>query len=238
VFDVLFLLLLGLSRCRAGVRLGVEILCMFDSYNNGRIDVATFIGGMIIAELRAYYDDSTENDQIKLPGRRCYPSWAWDYARAFGLIAGLYVACFPREGGNATPGYKWLAKLWPGKDQWLFWQSVGSFLTILALTFLPDLQKPFTARVTRYAGRISYSIYLNQWILMKFFRDPVARRLSTALEQRDKNPLAFDAPWMLSLMVYLVLLIWYADVFTRAVDEPSVNLARWIEDKCAVKKPV
>jgi hypothetical protein len=34
-----------------------------------------------------------------------------------------------------------------------------------------------------------------------------------------------------------VVCIWWADIFMRLVDTPSVTFARWLEGKCGAEKP-
>ena len=42
----------------------------------------------------------------------------------------------------------------------------------------------------------------------------------------------YDVGWGMATVVYVPLAIWAADLFTRAVDKPSVELAKWVEGKC------
>lgn len=44
--------------------------------------------------------------------------------------------------------------------------------------------------------------------------------------------LQYDGGWILSAIIYIPVVFWLADVFTRAVDRPTAQFAKWVETKC------
>jgi hypothetical protein len=115
----------------------------------------------------------------------------------------------------------------------------------------PLLQQPFTSTFAQYLGRISYGMYLchgciNHTISMrylkpaKFARDEVmhaaqllkdAGKIAEATEMRAAGWTDYRHEFFWHFLINTIAVLWVSDIFTKAVDEPIVKLARWLAEK-------
>ena len=51
----------------------------------------------------------------------------------------------------------------------------------------------------------------------------------------NAQDLQYDEGWILATFIYAPVVFWFADIFTRAVDNPTVAFAKWAEAKCVRK---
>ncbi|KFX97593.1 hypothetical protein O988_04777 [Pseudogymnoascus sp. VKM F-3808] len=250
---VLFLLLLGISRCRTGPRLLIEALVFVDTMLHDRWDLGCFILGVVAAEIHVgtqeakaqmskeasllqnedstdsfqYYDSADATSQRR---RRIF--------KKLGLwvcfIAGLYLGSVPTEHTCETPGYATLCTLtYHGhKEKWRYIALPGSFLIVFAILYLPVLQRPLVAPAARYLGRVSYALYLVHELVNMLIGEGIR---NTGWALLGETGLMYHLGFILGLVFYVSLCLWLADMFMRAVDMPSTNLARWLEEKCVDK---
>lgn len=94
-------------------------------------------------------------------------------------------------------------------------------------------QRFFESSLIQYLGKISYALYLvhgcyihtGGYLIEKFIYDNV-----TGLEGNQYN-----IGFTISGCIALPIVIWWADVFWRGVDAPSVKFAKWIETQVKAK---
>ncbi|KFZ22702.1 hypothetical protein V502_02823 [Pseudogymnoascus sp. VKM F-4520 (FW-2644)] len=249
---ILFLVLLGIARCRKGVRIAIEVLILGDTIIHDRWDMACFILGLIAAEIHVSSQESANmhNKEASLLRN----TDATDYSEYHGrtdttmqrrryillklsvwacFIAGMYLGSVPTEHTCETPGHILLCKFTWHKEQWRYIALPGSFLIIIGVLYRPVLQRPLAPPVTRYLGRVSYSLYLVHELVNMLIGKGI-RTAAWAL--LGKTGSMYHMGFALGLVFYVLLCLWLADMFMRAVDIPSTNLARWLEEKCIDKE--
>lgn len=144
---------------------------------------------------------------------------------------------FPQ--GAALPGYNFLWSLTP--SQYLgapgqsnpffdrFWPAVSAVYLVWTLDRSLLLQKIFTTRLVQYLGRISFSMYLVHFQLWMAVAEPIL--IQTYQLTDTETILQYFSGFAMGYVVYLVLVIWVADLFTRVVDEKCVKLSKWGYEK-------
>jgi peptidoglycan/LPS O-acetylase OafA/YrhL len=247
----LFVVILALSRCRAGVRISIESSLIIYLFYAGRWDVALFIVGLLLAECNIVYEEYQEKrahdnsnlnnkpDEItnNRPWTRLAIRWALKLALWFMLILGLFICGYPMRGAAETPGYIWMATMWGGYDwdfKWRFWLSIGAVLVIMPISFLPTAQRFFTTRVARYLAFISYGLYLVHDLLDRSVRMWLWRLAWRIVNYTggDKYIGLYREGWVMGAIAFMPIVFWCADLFTRFVDVPTVRFAKWLEGKC------
>lgn len=111
-----------------------------------------------------------------------------------------------------------------------YWPGWGAILLVWSTSCYKPLQRLFDNRLSQYLGKISFSLYIVHGVvthtigyaLMNFFDGILGR------EEAINRAIGFGV----GSGAILFFTIWLADLFTRVVDEPSVNFAKWVEDKC------
>lgn len=165
--------------------------------------------------------------QLKGSSRKAQVFWALT------SILALYFISMPTYDGATTPGWVWLTttfvpKWWPDGDEHRVGQGAGAALFVLAIGHVGWWQRFFNSFTIQYLGKISFSLYLMHgpalhgvgyhWINLAF--------KVTGLEGHW-----YVIGYCIGAFFNLLTVIWWADVFWRLVDMPSVKFARWIESK-------
>ncbi|KAI1123772.1 acyltransferase family-domain-containing protein [Nemania abortiva] len=219
---VVFLLVLGLAKARASVRMLVEIFILIHSFAHKRWDVALFVAGMVLAEFEVWVSRRTNLSKTK----------PINAILILTLVLGLYLCGYPRDGATSTPGYMWSQSIWPYTAyRRRFWLAIGAILSVGAMVFMPSVQALFMTRPARYLGRISFALYLvhglgnrtiGKWLIQGCWR---------YLGNEGFWP--YTLSFVISTTLYFPIVIWASDLFWRVVDVPSTNFARWLERACA-----
>lgn len=233
----LFLIFLGTARLQARMRFVVVAFAAFISYRHSRWDMLLFLGGMILAEIDhirgahvAPLALPIDEKQQPTSGHRL-KSIFWTCAS----ILGLYLLSFPDEHGHEAPGFVYLNSLipeWWGEEGYRYWQSAGAILFVLAANHSSAWQRFFNTPVVQYLGKISYALYL--------MHGPVMHSVGYHWEKWAYSITGVEGYWynagfVLGACFCIPTVIWWADVFWRAVDIPVVKFARWYENKCVGK---
>lgn len=220
---VVFVTLLALSRTQLVGRLMVEISMIVHAFAHKRWDVALFTSGMLMAELDVHIHSSPVRATFmrKKGVKLCLLT---------SLLLGIWLSGFPRDEGIQSYGYAFLGQVWPfGEYRRRFWLGISAILVVAPMPYLPSIQQFFNCRIAVYLGKISFSLYLihglgnrtvGSWLLH-----------STHQILGNKGYWACATSFAITSILYLPLIIWSADVFWRAVDLPSMRLAKWIEQK-------
>lgn len=151
-------------------------------------------------------------------------------------IAALYLMSQPDGKGDVTPGWIYLTSLvpeWWGGESYRHWQVVGASLFVLAVGHSRSWQGIFNTAVVQYLGKISYAIYLMHGPAMHV----VGYRFEKwAYGLTGVEGYWFNAGFVLHACFCIPTVIWWADVFWRAFDIPTVRFAKWFEKKCIVQE--
>lgn len=193
--------------------------------------IMLFYGGFVLAELNVRQTTQATSNR---PRSRLF--WSLVYAMVF--ICGLYLGAQPERRMENAPGWATLISWIPAqfKDRARYWTTWGALLLVWATSNSLPLRRIFTNRVSRYLGKISFSMYLLHgniihtlgYGLLEFFWGLIG--METYLQK--------ETGFVLAAICVLAFTIWSADIFTRLVDTPSVKFAKWLESKCLAGPPL
>jgi len=233
---VLFLTHFAVARLRTPIRLVMLGGLIWWALHWDRWEVILFWSGCILAEI----------DLIKLSRRQSHlhakaPSLSpstqtpfWHYFWILNFFVGCYLASYPDDAGDSTPGFRTLTLYIPAyyTEQRRFWQSIGATHIVLSTNNSAWLQSWFTTPLAQYLGKISYSLYLMHGpIIHTFGYLAMAWWWGwTGMEDGWR----YESGFFAAGCCIVGAVVWAADVFWRAVDAPSVRFARWVEGRCVV----
>ncbi|KAL9085900.1 MAG: hypothetical protein Q9165_007383 [Trypethelium subeluteriae] len=229
----LFITLVGLAQLPVFRRqFLVFCLCGFAFFVD-RWDIACFMAGISITELSTLATASNKQDQeppslpksIRSTSTRSWLPTFHQYAVALVFVAGLFIASYPGKQASENFIYR---PFWAVVDSVRFWESMGAILMLASTSQLRLIQKLLTSATSRYLGRISYGVYLTHVA----FLNVIGWRITPwicGLATGHQGWWGHQASFAVGLVVCSLLLIWIADVWTRAVDEPCVRLAKKVE---------
>lgn len=155
----------------------------------------------------------------------------------WGLLAtlSLYLLSQPDVNSEHTPGWVFLSSFIPEwvEDKYRYYQIIGAILFVFCTARMPSLQRVFNSAPVQYLGRISYAIYL--------MHGPVMHTVGYALEKWAWGITGTEGKWYtigfaLAAVFVIPSVVWAADIFWRAVDAPTVRVAKWLETKCVVSE--
>jgi peptidoglycan/LPS O-acetylase OafA/YrhL len=188
---VLFVVLLGLSRTRWRVRLCLEVLLFLYCQWYDRWDVASFIGGLFLAELDRQRHASSPVPQMNVNRFRaaCHSSFY-----GISLIAAFFLLSTPELQAGHTPGFMLLSHLDPTHRRL---HSLGALLLVFALARMPSAHFLFNLGLTRHLGNISYALYLVHELVLHIWGWPAVPTMwrltgqKTAIQYQLRFYLAF-----------------------------------------------
>lgn len=244
---ILFVFLVGSAglkqRWRTGLTLLVATYCLFQN----RWDVATFIGGALVADLHqaALYRegqkvpphvDSSAVTTAPPKGSAITTTLKWLL-----LATSLYVLSFPDNLSKKTPGYRFLRSITPPsyREAHFFWHAFASSFVLWCVQAIPQIRMFLSSPIPQYLGKTSFALYL--------VHGPLLHSIGFNLQPKIWEVTGSDTmvPWCAGLFVgWLVMFplsMMTAYVFYRFVDIPLVRLARYVEslarDETAFRKP-
>jgi peptidoglycan/LPS O-acetylase OafA/YrhL len=234
---VLFAFCTATCKLSERARMGVSSLVIFFSYYWEVTYIATFIGGMLIADLSLSWNPSRQS-QARLPQIRINDTThslrnrGLTIARQGGFIglfvAGLVLLSQPEDLGIEGPfPFQYLIWAIPshyGDGAEHFWLSIGAIFTIAALEYSPILQKPLTWGISLYIGELSFGIYAmhNSLLWVLYYG-----RMAPWKEAHYPDSHSIYIPITIG-MAFVVF--WAADYFTR-IDKKIVASGRWLQNK-------
>ncbi|KAF2104611.1 hypothetical protein NA57DRAFT_70818 [Rhizodiscina lignyota] len=237
---LLFLVMVGTARVKAGVRLfgigvGMVLYCYWWNAVHLRTqswEVGLFVTGMMMAEgdmlmqirrtrresgyKTMEYDDETRSSTRRrrsVPG--CSKALISHFLRHAIFVAGLFLVSIPVQQAESAPGYAWLASI---DDSVRHWQSLGAIMIVWSVGNEFLLEKIFSCAVARYLGQISFAMYL--------MHGPLLHSLGYSITVRFGLIIGFP--------LVVLLLFWIADFFWRLVDVPCQAFAKRVERWCIV----
>ena len=239
---LLFLFLLLLSKLRMSMRSLATAAFMLYSLYCGKSAAFEFLGGTFLADLhllqaRHVPKRSSRVTKILL-----------GILQAAVLLAAGWIISWPPNPSDITPSYAALRSMAPSlfqekKNQEAFWFSVSAFAVVWTSGSVPLIRKALESQVSQYIGRISFAFYILQHpvlnlVMYQLHGSPAVFKEDGQLLSAGsglKGWIGVDTAsqkmlcWFLGLVVIGSLLVWAADLFTRAVDTPCVKAARRLE---------
>jgi peptidoglycan/LPS O-acetylase OafA/YrhL len=245
---LLFMVILGLSRCVVNARLLILAVIIGFCFYSGELYSIEFLGGMFIAEVTLLQDrslssgGSTPSELPKfVPEER--PTWMGMTSTTTGKLVqafwianaacGLYIASWTNNHVDELWGLSYLQAHTPEPfDGQRIWFCLGAFQIVAACTQVRALQSLFNNPVAQYLGHISYALYLTHNMCLRIL-EPMLVPILDSIFPKDTF-IGRHLSWVAGMALYLPVIITVADLFWRAVDQPTVRFARWLEEKCIV----
>lgn len=151
-------------------------------------------------------------------------------------IVGLYLLSYPDGRAEITPGWVWISSNlphWWGEEPFRYFQGMGAIVFIIAVAHSPSWQTFFNTGVVQYFGKISYAIYLMHGPAMHIMGYHWETWAYSVTGVQGYN---YNGGFFLGAALCVPTVIWWADVFWRAVDIPTVKFAKWLESKMVAQK--
>ena len=254
---VVFLVLLGMGWTPGVMRPGLIMLVAIYAHLTSKWDIASFLSGMLIAELMLYRQEKnarTHNTNVTLPVLQVEVGRATSHGlneatksafrhksqEAFMVamfVAGIYLGCLPYSYPGSSLGFR---TLWKSIPSWYpspkkFYLCIGSVFVMISLTYSRPLQRFFSTSPIRYLGRISFSLYLLHSQIIRSIGIPI---MSGCMQfvGGGNTLLGYIAGFTLGFSILASISIWASDLFCRAIDEQSVELARKLAERFLVTK--
>jgi peptidoglycan/LPS O-acetylase OafA/YrhL len=215
----------GLSRTRPIIRMTIMTsLCLY-FYARFHPHPPLFIAGAILAELYLNREDSPDT-AVETTGHKVKSGILFTCA--------LFLLSYPRRGGETALGWSLLYKLGSlfveieerGTLPIYFFPHIGAILIVYSVSQSKSLLQPmFTTPLAKYLGKISFALYCVHTPLLNWVGYRIIIFWWTSL-------LGNTVGWLVGFGILFAIVIFAADIFTRAVDEPCVRLAKWLENKC------
>ncbi|CZR69884.1 uncharacterized protein PAC_19784 [Phialocephala subalpina] len=196
-------------------------------------DVFLFLCGFLLAELhfvvRERDDPNQESTWKSHIPREVFAAMNYGFAT---FILSMPVWDPGSEGEFPFETIWWFTpnKYRGSPHHYRFWPAIGAVWYIIAIDNGKCLQKLYTNPLSQYLGRISYCLYLVHGSILKTF--------GWSLADRMVNMLGFSIGMPIAIVVYSLVVLWFADFTTRVVDEKSVRFGRWVFDKMCRKSSV
>ncbi|CAD0085698.1 unnamed protein product, partial [Aureobasidium vineae] len=228
---VLYATQLGLCRLRMRYRIFCLVGLMSWAHYSDHWVVLLFFLGFMLADLdirrTALASANTFSTTVSSPIFNMV--WTAIYIATF--IGGLYIGGQPEIAGEHAPGWTMLYSLIPSyiHDRNRYWCGWGALLLVWSTSNSPMLQRIFTASLSQYMGRISFSLYLAHGFVIHTVYYMLLPVVSGVFGRETK--VQREVSFGVALCVVTVVLVWVSDVFMRCVDGPSVRFARWLESK-------
>jgi len=205
-----------------------------------------FWSGMLLCEVHveyAAYDARTDRHNDYISSAQASSNRLHRYIvaalHALNLFSALWLLSIPQGGCENTPGFKTLCRLTPKTmNQWWwvkyrFWGGVGA-IQLVAGAAAADVALPWgrfslstllSSPLSRYLGNISYALYCTHKSLIHTVGIPVWY----AIFQITGRESGWHVGFFICLIYQAIVCFWFADVFWRYIDKPSVTLARKLE---------
>jgi peptidoglycan/LPS O-acetylase OafA/YrhL len=223
---VTWTVVLGLSKTRSIIRMTIRALLCLYLYTRYRPHESLFITGAILAEM--YLRREGDNDETGKNSTREKLKSGIMFACA------LFFLSYPRRGGETALGWALLSKLgrlFVNLDEGetlpiYFFPHIGATLLGYSVSQSETLLQPlFTTPLARYLGKISFALYCVHTPLLNWIGYRMFIFWTTSV-------FGYNLGWLVGFAILSVVVVFAADLFTRAVDQPCIRLARWLQIRC------
>lgn len=161
------------------------------------------------------------------------------------LLLGLHVSGYPEVSPEWTSWSQNLAQIgkliFPGKDYWRYWTSVGAQLITLAVVISPGIQELLSHPSLVWLGSVSLPLYLIHgplvrsllaWMLFGW-QKPVSHHSQdvpgTRVDSSQRR--LFPDRWVFCIVlpVFLLILLWASHLWTTWVEPWCASMTKRIE---------
>jgi peptidoglycan/LPS O-acetylase OafA/YrhL len=259
---LLFIVLLMLSRVRLRIRMAMVFALMMYCLASGKWAGFEFLAGLFLAELHVLKTARGKEWERKAGSDGQHDSMSSWLFRTFQLslvVAGLFLAGWPNQDADMTPGIRYFLAQTPlpfAKMDFLapqkFWFGLSAVFIVWVVGDIEWLRELFESPLAQYCGRISFAVYICHGPIEDLFKERLlghplipAKGEPGMVTYRPAKPgtgvkgfigtettTQLFIGWLVGLWLLGPLVIWAADLFWRAVDNQIVSLARKLEMLC------
>ncbi|KAG9793873.1 hypothetical protein KCU95_g4653, partial [Aureobasidium melanogenum] len=236
---VLYLTQLGLARLKPVVRIISLVALIIWCHEKDRWEMILFYSGFLLAELD-FRRQALAAAKSVLPAinftlpKSPQRLQLWTALYIFVFLVGIYLGGQPQIHVENAPGwatlYSWIPAYVEHKQR--YWVGWAAILLVWATFNSVLLQRLFTSGPVQYLGKISFSLYL--------MHGPVTHTIGYASMDffwrtiGEDTYMTKEVGFVLAAAINISSTIWVADIFMRLVDTPTVQFAKWVEEKCIV----
>jgi peptidoglycan/LPS O-acetylase OafA/YrhL len=229
----LYVTQLGLSRLRPFLRMIILMCLIIWTHGVDYWAMTLFYAGFFMAELDIRRSTMLKTSQTT--GMTTAPKFLWSVTYVAVFVFGVFLASQPERNTENTAVWSSLIPLIPEYiiEKWRYYTSWSAILIVWSTSNHRMLQRIFNNSFSQYLGKISFSLYL--------IHGSVIHTLGYSLLETSWRVIGEDRKetcFVVMAACVTVVSIWWADVFVRLVDVPSVTFARWLEGKCIAAKPI
>jgi peptidoglycan/LPS O-acetylase OafA/YrhL len=259
---LLFMIVVMLSRLRCTMRLTVEFALMVFFLRCGKWAAFEFAGGMFLAEtflIRKTREQTAHAmDEDWKDAHQLLPMVRTALHVSI-FVVGLFVAGWPNDGAEKTPGIRYLLAQTPEPFRSMdplapqkFYFAITAIFMVWSAGELAQLRRVLEGPFCQYLGRISYAVYICHGPAQHLLQHRILGHpfipehgilgqdgYSMAVDGFGiRNIFGVDTPlqrlltWFFGLVVLGPMVIWAADVFWRWIDSPIINAAKGLERLC------
>jgi peptidoglycan/LPS O-acetylase OafA/YrhL len=245
---LVFLTLLLLSRLRMLFRSIITVSLMLYSLSCAKWAAFEFLGGVFLADLHILGTNNPSLLRITFSGSRALIV----IIQVSILLAVGWIISWPQNDSDTIPSFVYLKEKAPEQFkekgwQETFWYSISAFFLVWVSGHVFVIRRVLESRVAQYSGRISFAFYIIQHPVLNLVMGHLNGSEGTLNSDGTrtggsglKGWIGVDTAaekifcWFMGLMIIGSLLVWAADLFTRAIDVQFVKLAKNIEAKVCV----
>lgn len=247
---LIFMILISTARLRSSWRMLIHVAFALNCLLTERFPETLFVAGMVFAEIdcindRVTLESSRVNQSLPVEGELTR-HFNWRFLPTGGrlrpifslalFIFGLFLLSVPPQDAYGYAPYRPALSMVPlyiqEKDD--FVRVVGAIMVTWPVATSPIIAPLFCNPVAQYLGQISFALYLVHGSIIKsmwYWLQPSVNRLVSGVPVWEMPAGQFVSFWITGYVIVLPVVLWAADVFWRLVDQRSVSLARWVEER-------
>ncbi|KEF56661.1 uncharacterized protein A1O9_06850 [Exophiala aquamarina CBS 119918] len=254
---LIFMVLITTARLRSHWRMLIHVAFAVNCLFSERFPETLFISGMLFAEIDIISEQwSVESSRTISSGQRCAYSLSTEskpartidwrllttnrrFRHVTGLtmfILGLFLLSIPPQDTYGYVAYRPALSMVPlyieEKDDFI--RVIGAVMTTWPVATSPIIAPLFCNPVAQYLGQISFALYLVHGAIIKslwYWLQPSVNNFVSGVPVWEMPSGQFARMWIMGYMIVLPVVLWSADIFWRLIDQRSVSLARWIEER-------
>jgi peptidoglycan/LPS O-acetylase OafA/YrhL len=222
---------------------------MLYSISCGKWAAFEFLGGAFLADLHLLRCRNPQSFQMTFWGSKVLIV----VIQVAIVLAAGWIMSWPPNASDITSSYVYLRDMAPQpfqekETQTAFWFSLSAFFLVWMCGHASVIRRVLESHFSQYMGRISFAFYIIQHPILNLVMYQLHGSPTTfqkngqilAVGSGLKGLIGVDTVaermlcWFLGLIATSTLLVWAADVFTRAVDIPFVQASRYLEAKVCI----
>ncbi|EGP90276.1 unnamed protein product [Zymoseptoria tritici ST99CH_1A5] len=230
----LFVTLLAVGGMKSNVRMAILAILIVVGCLKDNWAMMMFWAGALEAEIILsrqassvpYHDVDKDSEPVQRSSTN-------SMFRGLILVLSLILMSEPFEPQD-TYGWRALMPFIPSNfsEKRRFYTCIGSMICFHLLNSEPKVCAFFRSNFIQYLGRVSYGLYLVHGFIIHTFGYAMFSFVwrFTGVETAFAREIGFG----IAAAVIIPCTLYVADVFHRGIDEPSVRLAKWIENQVIV----